>query len=407
MKFSAILGPAGSGKSTQMRENARATGDTVKLCATTGIAAINLGPSVTTLNSVLGFYDEDSLAQSKSTGRFAKRLIEVSQMHTVLAVDEISMLSASVFDSIVDGFIQLEYEGLVDPPDLLAIGDFLQLPPVKGKFAFQSRAWERFKPNTTTLTGSYRQKDDPAFFEALNFARAGKGVDCVIALRKAGVTYRALPDPNFSGLTIAAINTSVDKMNRERYATISSVEQLYMRTLWGYSQSDWNAIPGQVGLKEGAYVMVLCNMKDRETGELEYGNGDTGIVSGMEPHGVHITLSRNDERVFVPFVTRKMYRTTAGLFADAIWDEREKRYLVGTVNYLPVRLAYASTIHKSQGLTLDKVQIDARTRFAGEPGMMYTALSRCRSAKDVVIVCKTAGDFASRIRTHTEVRAWI
>jgi ATP-dependent DNA helicase PIF1 len=407
MKFSAILGEAGSGKTTRMRERARSTGESIKLTATTGIAAVNLGPSVTTLNSALGFYDEASLNIAKKTGKLRSRIAEVSRQYNTIAVDEISMLNGSILESLVNGFLQCEQQTGQEAPELLVLGDFLQLPPVSGSFAFDAPCWRMFEANMLKLEGSWRQKDDTEFYGALKAARAGNGVGCVLALRKAGVTYRPDVDENFNGTTITALNATVDKVNRERFALLSGVEQIFQRVTRGWEQSDWKALPARVVLKVGASVMILANMKDRETGELAYVNGDSGTVVEMGLGSISVELSRNGEIVTVPFVRRRRLVPDRKDFTDAVWDDKETAWEVGSTSYLPVRLAYASSIHKSQGLTLNRVQLDARTRFAGEPGMMYTALSRCRSAHDLVIVTKSPNDFARRINTHMKVRRWI
>jgi ATP-dependent DNA helicase PIF1 len=407
VKLSAILGPAGSGKSTRMRERAQQSGESIRLTATTGIASVNLGPSVTTINSLLGFFDEASLSTAIRMGKFRERLVEVSGQFDIISVDEISMMTGTMLQAIVNGFTQVERQTNEEAPELLVLGDHCQLSPVNGSFVFESQAWAMLEAqgNMTKLEGSYRQKDDPAFYEALQAARRGDGINCLLGLRQAGASYSAKVDENFPGITITPLNASVDRINRERFALIEKPEQVFARVPWGVAQAEWKAIPGQIVLKETARVMILANLKDRESGELLFVNGDTGVVADMGLTGVTVTLERNGENVYVPYVTRKKH--VQERVALSQWDEREQAWLVSSLRYLPVRLAYATSIHKSQGLTLDKVQLDARTRFAGEPGMMYTALSRCRSAKDLRVVTANAGSFARRINTHPKVRRWI
>lgn len=405
MKLSAILGPAGSGKSTRIRERAMTSGESIRLTATTGIACVNLGPSVTTLNSLLGFFDEASLNHAKRIGKFRERVTEVAGQFETISVDEISMMTGTMLQSIVEGFQQVENITGEEAPELLVMGDFCQLSPVNGSFAFESKVWETFEANLTKLEGSYRQQDDPRFYEALQAARRGDGINCLLGLRQAGASYSAKVDENFTGITITPLNASVDKINRERFALIDRTERSYTRVAWGVAQADWKAIPGCVTLKDTTRVMILANLKDRESGELLFVNGDTGTIAGMEENGVRVTLERNGEDVYVPFVTKRKH--VAERVPLSQWDDREQAWLVSSLRYLPIRMAYATSIHKAQGLTLDKVQLDARTRFAGEPGMMYTALSRCRSAMDLRIVTANAGSFARRINTHPKVRRWI
>jgi AAA domain len=405
MKLSAILGQAGSGKSTAMRNRAMQSGESIRLTATTGIASVNLGPSVTTLNSLLGFFDEASLNFAKKIGKFRDRVREVAGQFETISVDEISMMTGTMLQSVVEGFQQVENQTGEEAPELLVMGDFCQLSPVNGSFAFEAPIWLKFETNLTKLEGSYRQKDDQPFYEALQAARRGDGINCLLGLRQAGASYSTKVDENFAGITITPLNASVDKINRERFALIESTERVYTRIPWGVEQSEWKAIPSRVILKDTTHVMILANLKDRESGDLLFVNGDTGTIASMQDTGVTVTLARNGEDVFVPFVTRRKH--VADRVPLATWDEKEQAWLVSMLRYLPIRLAYATSIHKAQGLTLDRVQLDARTKFAGEPGMMYTALSRCRNAKDLRIVTANAGSFARRINTHPKVRRWI
>ncbi len=89
------------------------------------------------------------------------------------------------------------------------------------------------------------------------------------------------------------------------------------------------------------------------------------------------------------------------------WEPMKSGTVTGEVEYMPLRIAYASTTHKAQGLTLERVQIDANNKWSGNPGMMYVAVSRCRTAKGVRIVVSDLGRFGRRVNTSQLVREWV
>ena len=516
MRTQVILGPAGSGKSYNLKKEMEADPNYAKLCATTGIAAINLGPGVTTINSVLGFFNDESALDALERGQLTKRFIALARAgFKNLVVDEVSMMSANLL-SIITQAAQEAHETIeqrgetYQPAGLILTGDWLQLPPVRGRFAFLMEGWDGlYQPFVQQLTKIWRQSD-PLFLEALTCARQGKGIGTVQALVKAGVKFHDTRDDYFSGTTLVPTNKMADAINVTRFEALEGTVVRFPSRRWGVSQSEWKDIPEVLELKEGAQVMVLANGQD-----FAYVNGDQGIVGDLAQddkpmvdadlveielhrsvsHAIHeavhsCTISASLARSFVgtvfrtteqkakpdeaseyvgflideimltgprqidrlyqadedrleemrngPYATmvdemleeaaktkRKRFAKFRAAYdsyvAEAVaahvpyFNVNNERWVVGWIEYMPIRLAYASTIHKTQGLTLDRIQIDARQAWrspqgemcgAGAPAMMYVALSRCRTADNIRIVASLA-DFSKRVNTAKECQRWI
>lgn len=479
----AILGPAGSGKSTLLRERSEAEPNYCKLCAVTGIAAVNLGPNVTTINSVLGFYNEESAWDALESGRFAARFRDLAdQGFKNLVIDEISMMPAGTLTAITLGAAQgadrvqqmnANRNDPKEPVGVVLLGDFLQLPPVNAPYAFTSPVWPRYEANMTKLDKIYRQSN-PTFLEALQAARAGRGTTATMKLSACGVKFVNERNDFFDGTSLVPTNDMANKINATRYVEIDGTERVYKSSRWGKESSEWRDIPEALGLKSSALIMILAN----EPQVYEYVNGDQGHIVGMSEIAVSVEIDRNGKRHVkdIPYVLREttqkempegaseweganvdgtvftspkeiekeykvvkaelddndplydqklntLERLRAKHFArffeiydayvaDATkrhlpyWSVSKMRWVVGWISYMPIRLAYASTIHKTQGLTLDRIQIDARNRFAGNPGSMYVALSRCRTPENIRIVASVA-DFARRVQTAKECLRWV
>lgn len=441
-------GAAGTGKTFNEKKAIEENPNYGILCATTGIAAINLG--ATTLNSILKFYDTDSLRDRFNRGGLTATLHRIGRKVKKLVIDEVSMMDGRQLDYIYQSMFQVnEYDDMAGAPmGIVLTGDFAQLPPIKAKWAFEADCWEHFERNTNTLTKVWRQ-DNLQFLEAINAARSGKGQKCVEILKSIGVKFIPQQSGRFDGTTIMSKNDQVDNFNFSALMDVPGDAFGLKTQTWGDQAGEWKNIPEILKLKEGALVMILAN---DTTGGFSYANGDTGHIQSKDIDGtIWIKLKRNEATVPIRPITR--YKSARGDDAEKSLDKtfgsRDSngepqtwktdsmehifcesdccvsspglRYSawgkpsyncpsgsinIGAIKYYPIRLAYATTVHKSQGLTLDTCQIDCRDQFFGNPSMAYVALSRCRTPNGLTIV-GTPDKLADRIKIEPKVKRWL
>lgn len=392
-RYHFLTGPAGTGKTTIVRGWCEADPH-IRLCATTGIAAVNLGDAVT-INSQLGFFNTEGLEDSYVQGWLQTRLRRNRMAGlTRYVIDEVSMMEARQITILLRACEELNAEAAVlmgDEPvvGMSFVGDFLQLPPVKGDFAFQAAEWQQLvQPYVTTLTKVHRQTDT-AFLDALHALRASD-VDRVLEILAPRCVRNI--DLDYDGATLYSKNEHVDRFNSLRHARLTT-KPVNFRTLRSLVQredvhepNDWKNIPDVVTIKPGALVMILANKT--VDGAIVYANGDQGILQGIigqtgagqSPTAV-VKLKRTGEEVNVTYHVRQFLRPTGKK------GKRSEAYeVLGEIKYMPLRLSYATTVHKSQGLTLDRVQIDIADPFWAAPAMLYVGASRARSLEGLQIV---------------------
>lgn len=433
--FTALLGAAGSGKTFATKAWAvREKG--LLLCATTGIAAINLGG--TTINAALGYFDTKSLMDSYTTGFLTARLGKLWKAGVRrLILDEVSMLDGDQLTYLVRAIDEVNGRGYVlkgqaDDSDeapqmgLTLVGDFAQLSPVKAPFAFESPEWSRFaEPGCTKILTEIRRQADPAFIQALRDARVGRGL---AALEFFAPSLQRQTDDAFEGPTLLAKNDSVDRYNWIRLSKLTGPEHrdLYFRSQReGKQRAEWGnpdkppatwGIPQQLHLKIGALVMILANRKRDLTSSFLYVNGDLGTVVDADETNktCDVQLQRTGSVVRVDYVRREVLapmdsarrkELIAAGKDEAISDDG-KWEITGWISYLPLRVAYASTVHKSQGLSLDRVQVNIGDAFFKSPGMLYVALSRARTAAGLRLV-GTSAAFVERCTTDPKLAGWL
>jgi ATP-dependent DNA helicase PIF1 len=445
-----ITGRAGVGKSTILRERCAADPRYAVLAASTGIAAINLG--TVTIHSLLGFFDTDSLRDAYIKGQAQRRLTRLAdEGYRNVVVDECSMISKDVLDVLVRVFDDVNGRRLEKGDravGLILCGDGCQLPAIPDRPAgyhptpgrrrvaiptpwfFDSVFWPRFACNTTHLTKVWRQAD-PRFLAALAFARAGRGRDCLQVLQSAGQRFEQGVDMQFEGTTVVGKNDEVDRINqirldREKGRPISLPSRRW--AAGGRVRPEWKNVPERTILREGCYVMILANQYDE--GRMIYANGDCGWVRGIQvskdrllPPTVMVELVRTGEVVHVSSLVRDISYGDQPGWVGAEWGEQGKdedgkflprphlrkrkgRWVVGQLEYFPLRLAYSSTCHKVQGLSLDRVQLDFRTWNWKTPGMVYVGLSRARSLAGLRLV-GTGELLMDRCKVDAKVVRWL
>jgi ATP-dependent DNA helicase PIF1 len=443
-----LTGPAGVGKSYVVRQRLEQDPNYAVLSSSTGISAVNLG--ATTIHSLLGFFNTDSLKDAYLHGgaqRKLRRLLDEGYRNIV--IDECSMISSETLDLLVRVFDDVnDGRPAGSPPiGLVLTGDYAQLPAIQDRpdnaprrgrgtakdatpWAFEAGNWPRFSANTTKLTKIWRQ-DDPVFLAALNAARRGDGEDSVRALTAAGAAFESAVDIEFDGTTIVSTNEEANRINMLALDRVQGRPLSLPARRWGKLRSEWSdkLIPERTMLREGAYVMLLANRKIDST-EFEFVNGDCGHVVGVQqppdknsPAMILVELVRNGATVAVgPIVRHLDHRDKPDGYASDIkvpiaedlgrflpkphYRSKERRYVTGQIEYYPIRLAYASTVHKVQGLTLDRVQCDMRSWQFSKPAMGYTSISRARTAPGLRLVGMKE-KIAKAFVCDEKVRPWL
>lgn len=460
--YTDISGTAGVGKTYVARELQRRVPGTTILAATTGIASVNLGEG-TTVNSLLRYFDTKSLIESYRTGMLQAQIRRLRRAGVQrILIDEKSMMAGQQLTPIArairevneGGIYALEDVGVgeneddpmplsgrdrdLPPMGLTLVGDFGQLPPVPDKevciksgkekvrnlpveFAFDSPEWPLFAENRTILTTIYRQ-DAQDFVAALHAVRKG---DVRSALEFFTPNrFSESTDENFNGTTIFAKNDAVERHNMLKLDGLRTPAMTVKATRIGKQRGDWKLIPDELRLKEQALVMILANRREYEDeeddrGRMVYANGDLGVLVGKDDSGAWlVTLQRTGRNVRVLPVTRentiplepgrrKELIAEGKSLIEVITEKgKGKSEIIGSITYLPLRAAYAATVHKTQGLTLDRVQVNLRDPFFRQPGMLFVALSRARTAEGLRIVGNQTG-MVERCKLEPRVLPWL
>lgn len=435
-----ITGSAGTGKTYEVQRRKAADPQGVILAATTGIAAVNLGPEVTTIHSLLKFFRYNSLVEAYESGRLQhnlRNLVAGGMRH--LMVDEISMFSAPALDILYRAFNEVA-QRLDHPIKLTLAGDFCQLQPMAdpdspdtAKYAFEANCWRpHFSENTMRLTRNWRQGHEH-FISALQAARRGAGEEALAYLQRLGVRFEPHLIDQFEGTTLNARNVDVDQYNMVRLRQMPNGGPFFRResSRWALNDrepSEWKDIPEVFHFRIGAYVMVLSN----DCPQFRWVNGDCGTVVGTEEDKIIVRLKRNNDEVAIGKIVReRTTRISPGIAERDMIVVRDRgeynemvrangepprqvvmlrephpEWITGWIKNNPLRLAYATTVHKSQGLSLDAVQLDLNSDGLGEPAMMYVALSRCRTPEGLVLVGRPE-QVVEKTRIDPRVTEWL
>jgi len=382
-----ITGRAGTGKSTLLRHVVETSDVAQVVLAPTGVAALNVGGQ--TIHRFFGFPPSVTLTQIESGGLFPRRNIDVIRNIQRIIIDEVSMVRADLLDCI-DATLRRHgpspgrtFGGI----QMVLFGDPYQLPPVvvdeeasyfaihyRTPYFFSSGAFASLDVETVELDRIYRQNDDE-FIEILNAIRENKVTNEHFARLSKNVDTDFVPDTNDVFITLTTTNEIADRVNSERLALLDGVEYQRLADVTG----DFPSTPttDDLRFKVGAQVMMVTNDPlDR------WVNGSLGIISGVNPndggdHAVSVHLLDSHETVTVrPHQWAvKQPRMSGGRL---VYEE------AGIFEQLPFTLAWAITIHKSQGKTFENVIIDlGRGTFSN--GQLYVALSRARSLDGVVL----------------------
>ena len=391
------IGAAGTGKTFSLLRDVGLDPSFGLLTSTTGISAVNLG--AITVHSTLRYSTTDVLRDIFLSGRLQRTLHGIAVKYRRLIVEEYSMSDADQLDIWYRGVQEANrYADVKEPLGIMLVGDLAQLPPVNAKWCFEASCWGRFADNTERLDRVYRQEGGN-FLDALNCLRKGEGGYAMELLSQAGAQWNTIVDTEFEGTTILPKNKMVDRYNALGLDRIKQPPIMVRKREWGKTRKEWENIPSELTLKVGAYVMVLSNARD-----FSFVNGDCGHVVDYHADAdcFIIQLVRTQQPIAIPRIVRSCDQADEpeGWSGDRLMGDdddgrwypkphlraKSKRYVLGQVEYFPLRLAYASTVHKSQSLTLDRVQVDYRDWFFGKPAMLYVALSRCRTLEGLRLV---------------------
>lgn len=368
-----LTGPAGSGKTyllNQFIRLAKSEGKHVSVTATTGLAATHLGGTTIHAWAGIGVMDElpNGFADHVSKGR--REIIEKTD---VLVIDEISMLHDYRLD-MVDMACRLVRKKPDEPfggIQVVMSGDFFQLPPINrgdsraGGFVVHSNAWKELEPVVCYLQDQHRQNDEQ-LLEILDAIRAGdiRRHHAERLLNRADVE---LPDTDMTELHTT--NVDVDRINDAKLDALPGDEYTYTQSTTGaanYVEGLQRSVlaPVDLRLKEGALVMAVKNSPDRK-----YVNGSLGVV-------VEFDVLTN-----YPVVTFHNGKTVTMI--PETWELRDGDKKRAGITQIPLRLAWAITVHKSQGMTLDAARIDLGKAFV--EGMGYVALSRVKNLENLYL----------------------
>lgn len=406
-----LTGKAGTGKTTFLSHLRTYSPKRMVVLAPTGVAAINAEGS--TIHSFFqlpfspyipgkGFIDNDRRHYNFS--REKRRIIASLDL---LVIDEISMVRPDTLDAIDAVLRRLRHN---DKPfggvQLLLIGDLRQLAPVmrpeewnllnehyRSEYFFESQALSKSGLVTIELTNVYRQ-NDPEFVRILNAVRDGAVTPDLMAM----VNQRYIPDFNprekDGYIRLTTHNRMADEINTRRLHALNTTSATYQAQITGSFPDSSFPTESSLMLKIGAQVMFIKN----DTGyDRKYYNGMLGHVTELTPDSVTVLPSEGNEPLKVTRVEWENSKYVIDEDTKAIHQVVE-----GTFTQFPLRLAWAITIHKSQGLTFDRAIIDAGASFA--PGQTYVALSRCRTLEGLVLGQKIP---VSSIKVDSKVNTFI
>ena len=389
-----ITGPGGTGKTTLINFIAANTDKNIGVTATTGSAAILINGR--TLHSFLGIglgKESKEILYSKiiRSDRMTKRWYELD----TLIIDEVSMLSKELFEKLNYIAQQVRSD---DAPfggiQLVLCGDFLQLPVIKGEFCFLSSVWGQCKFKVFHLVKILRQSDE-MFQQCLNSARFGKVSQSQLQYILNGFDESA--DDAVKPTKILCKNVDVNIVNRQELlklkseifeyrVDISHNPAVYTPDIHKHLFSDVTKICNAqytLELAVGAQVLHLVNIPDTNIV-----NGSRGVVIGFDESDLPVVQFKNG-------VAR-----TIGYHGYEITEiHNRKTRIIGTIYQIPLKLAYAVTVHKSQGMTLDCAIVDLGGVF--EYGQAYVALSRVKDVKGLLVYNATPGSFKANPKALT------
>ena len=382
-----LTGRAGSGKSTLLKYLREKTKKKMATLGSTGIAAINVGGQ--TVHSFFGFGIDITPDKAKNKSDFRRKSL-IEKLERIF-IDEVSMVRADLLDS-VDAYLRanknknLPFGGV----QMILMGDLYQLPPVvterdkewfykiyDSPYFFSAHSFKELNAKYIALEKVFRQKEKD-LIRILNDIRLGRSSAKDLEILNTRVRPFSSPEEMDCTVYLASTNNLADRVNSEQLSRLAGKTFNFNGLISGCFPENSLPAPKMLALKEGAQVMMANND--------QYGlwvNGDIGKVvsikeSGGSPTSVTVDIAGRGEYVLYQHqwdVVEFQYNEAA---------KRVETAVKGSYSQYPVKLAWAVTIHKSQGKTFDKVVIDlGKGAFA--PGQTYVALSRCTSLDGLIL----------------------
>lgn len=388
-----LTGKAGTGKTTFLKYLKSNCAKNIIVAAPTGVAAINAGG--VTLHSLFQLpfhpflptrnHKEDMLGKLK----FNKQRQQMLRKMELLVIDEVSMVRADVMDAIdtILRSVRRNHHTPFGGVQLLFIGDLFQLPPVAQAqewsilqeyyttpFFFDSMAIKEQMPLLIELNTIYRQKQD-SFVRLLNKVRSNSMDEDDFEDLHARYIPGFRPSLSENFITLTSHNKQADQINKDELQRLYSSSYTFKAEILGEFPEHIYPAESDLILKEGCQVMFLKN----DPIQKRYFNGKIGIIKSLDQE--NIIVECDDKEITVSKETWDNTRYTLNRNDGKIEQEN-----LGSFIQFPLRLAWAITIHKSQGLTFEKVMIDAGSAFSS--GQVYVALSRCTHLEGIVLLSK-------------------
>ena len=382
-----LTGKAGTGKSTLLRHFKKQTKKNAVYLAPTGLAAVNIGGQ--TIHSFFKFpgrlFDRHEIKRRRNPKLFQKL--------EVIIIDEVSMVRADMLDNI-DHFLRTNGPKQDEPfggIQLILIGDLFQLPPVVQKadaqiltmwgyrhpFFFDAEVWHDYPLKCRQLTEVFRQKDTN-FLAILNRVRnATMDYDDLEELndRYGEVTAEFAEKPY---ITLTSTNAIANKLNKQKLGEIWSPEFIYKAEKNGSMTESYFPCEEELHLKVGAQVIFCKNDNEQH----RWVNGTIGKVVKLSGEGIDVEVT--DDEGIKKTHSVKPIKWELNKYQYNQNENKIETEMVGSFTQFPLRLAWAITIHKSQGMTFTQAVIDMGTG-AFAPGQAYVALSRCTTMEGIIL----------------------
>lgn len=378
-----LTGRAGTGKSTFLHYFCQKTKKKFVLLSPTGVAAVNIGGQ--TIHSFFRFKPGVTLEEARNTGRRYQK-DKLFKNLELMIIDEISMVRCDLLDCI-DIFLKtarknnLPFGGI----QVFFVGDLYQLPPVvtsneknvigsiyQTPYFFSAKVMKEFFPEFVEFEKVYRQKQKD-FIELLNGIR-NKTIPDEMIKRLNSRFLTEIDDEKYSDyIYLTATNSQADHINEKNLNNLPGKSMTYIASVEGDFSPKYYPVDFSITLKKGARIMLVNNDTSGR-----WINGSLGWVEKMDKYYIKVRLDDGGMFYVEPYLW-EIY--------ESFFDEKEnaiKRRTIGSFLQIPVQLAWAITIHKSQGKTFDRVIVDiGRGTFS--PGQVYVALSRCTSFEGLIL----------------------